>query len=353
MGPVLILTDGPTSGARLARDLGGAAKVCDLYDDSPVPSDARLVIADLCSPDSGSIARLQRALAVARAPATPLLYLIHGSLERGEIQATMLGATRTLPASAAASFLRNAVSTLSPETQAAESAIREAQAVKVQEARRAFAALFTKQRPTLQSVDDGTELVDRAIRDMKVRDWLSLVAEFDDVTHRHCLTVAGLAAAFAQTLGLNVGDSHLMTKGALLHDIGKAHVPLAILNKPGPLTPEERREMNKHPVYGYDMLVDGEFKPMTLQVVRSHHEFLDGSGYPDGLKGAQIPDPVRLITVCDIFAALIERRPYKSPKSAKDAYGILQGMAGRLDQDLVRVFAPVAFATEEEDPTAT
>jgi len=80
--------------------------------------------------------------------------------------------------------------------------------------------------------------------------------------------------------------------------------------------------------------------------VRSHHEMLDGSGYPDGLTGAAIPDPVRLITVCDIFAALIERRPYKMPKSAAAAFQILTDMRGRLDQDLIRAFAPVALSIE-------
>lgn len=345
MRPVLILTDEPAGAQRLARHLGGDALVYDLYDDAAVPSDARLVIADLHSPDSGSIVRLQRALATARPATTPLLYLIHGNLQRGEIQATMLGASRTLPATAAAAFLMNAVAHLSAgapaETQAGK-------VIQIANARRAFTQIFTREAPSPQLVDEGTQLVDQAIRDMKVRDWLSLVAEFDDVTHRHCLSVAGLAAAFAQSLGLNHADSHLLTKGALLHDIGKAKVPLAILNKAGPLTAAERREMNKHPVDGYEMLVGSDYSEIVLKVVRSHHEMLDGSGYPDGLRAAAIPDLVRLVTVCDIFAALTERRSYKMPKSATAAYQILTEMRGRLDQDLIRAFAPVAFSIEDD-----
>ena len=81
-----------------------------------------------------------------------------------------------------------------------------------------------------------------------------------------------------------------------------------------------------------------------LAVVRSHHEMLDGSGYPDGLTGWEIPDLVRLVTVCDIYGALIERRPYRAPMPAGKAYGILVSMAGRLDADLVRAFRPVADA---------
>lgn len=349
MRPVLILTDDPTGGQRLARNLGGGATVHDLYDDAPMPLDAPLIVADLSSPDSGSIRRLQKALGIARAPTTPLLYLIHGSVERGEIQATMLGATRSLPASTAIAFLMNAVANLIPTE---PPPARPDPAVQVEDARRVFNSLFSKEAPSLQLVDEGTHLVDDAVRDMKVRDWLNRVAQFDDVTHRHCLSVAGLAAAFAHSLGLNAADSHLLTKGALLHDIGKANVPLAILNKPGPLNADERRAMNRHPVYGFDMLQGRSYSPITLSVVRSHHEMLDGSGYPDGLKGRQIPDLVRLITICDIFAALIERRPYKMPKSAQSAYQILTEMRGRLDQDLVRAFASVAFAVGEDDSLA-
>jgi HD-GYP domain-containing protein (c-di-GMP phosphodiesterase class II) len=85
---------------------------------------------------------------------------------------------------------------------------------------------------------------------------------------------------------------------------------------------------------------------MTLAVVRSHHEYLDGSGYPDGLRAAEIPDLVRLITICDIYAALMEARPYKHPKSAREAFAILERMGTKLDGDLVRAFGRVAVACE-------
>ncbi|MEG9528408.1 MAG: HD domain-containing protein [Hyphomicrobiales bacterium] len=150
----------------------------------------------------------------------------------------------------------------------------------------------------------------------------------------------------AGTLGLKDSDSRHLVKGALLHDIGKAKIPLAILNKPAPLTPDERLEMDRHPALGHDMLRGETYDPLILSVVRSHHEFLDGSGYPDGLRGRDIPDLVRLITICDIFAALIEARPYKAPKSVHEAYAILERMGPKLDADLVRAFGPVAVACE-------
>jgi HD-GYP domain-containing protein (c-di-GMP phosphodiesterase class II) len=100
------------------------------------------------------------------------------------------------------------------------------------------------------------------------------------------------------------------------------------------------------------MLLTGDYDALTLSVVRSHHEYLDGSGYPDGLRGPQIPDLVRLITICDIFAALIEARPYKAPKSAPEAYAILRQMTAKLDVDLVRAFGEVAAACEPPRPAS-
>ncbi|MGT2485287.1 HD-GYP domain-containing protein [Methylobacterium oryzae CBMB20] len=250
-----------------------------------------------------------------------------------------------MPASAASAMLLNAVAAL---TNAAPSPPPTGTwRQHVDEARSAFVSLFRPdQVPPAAMVENGADLVNQAIREAKVRDWLKVVASFDDVTHRHCLSVAGIAAEFARVLGLNEADSRYLVKGALLHDIGKAKIPLAILNKPAPLTPTERAEMDRHPALGHAMLLTGDYDALTLSVVRSHHEYLDGSGYPDGLRGQQIPDFVRLITICDIFAALIEARPYKAPKSPREAYAILGSMTAKLDADLVRAFGAVAVACE-------
>lgn len=347
LGRTLILTDDLDRGERLARLLGGIGTVVlhDLYGDDVPPTGAALIVSDISALTSESVRRLRLALAAAREGKTPFVVLIHGNLQRGEMQATALGATRALPASAAGAMLLNVVGTLMQPAAGDETPgglQRQAG-----EARAAFATLFRADRaPAAAVVATGAALVNRAIRETTVRDWLHVVASFDDVTHRHCLTVAGLAAAFAQALGLNEADSFQLIKGALLHDIGKAQISLAILNKPAPLTPQERREMARHPALGYDMLRDGDYDPLTLAVVRSHHEYLDGSGYPDGLKGSQIPDLVRLITICDIFAALIEARPYKVPLPAAEAYAILERMGAKLDADLVRAFGLVAVACE-------
>jgi HD-GYP domain-containing protein (c-di-GMP phosphodiesterase class II) len=103
--------------------------------------------------------------------------------------------------------------------------------------------------------------------------------------------------------------------------------------------------MKQHPVIGYDLLKDiPGFSSETLDAVKHHHEYLDGTGYPDHLPAGQISDLVRLLTISDIFAALIEQRPYRQPMSRQDAYKILCDMDGKLEQPLVKAFRNIAIA---------
>jgi len=102
--------------------------------------------------------------------------------------------------------------------------------------------------------------------------------------------------------------------------------------------------MRRHPVIGHELLKDiADISPEILDGVRHHHEFLDGSGYPDGLKAPQISDLVRLLTISDIFAALIESRPYRPAMPRQRAYSILRGMDGKLERSLVKAFRNVAL----------
>ena len=101
----------------------------------------------------------------------------------------------------------------------------------------------------------------------------------------------------------------------MLHDLGKVHVPVAVLEKPGLLDDAEMEEMRKHPQLGFESLQNApDVHGDILEIVLRHHEFLDGSGYPDRLPSSQIRDSVRIITICDIFAALSQAWQQKSPK---------------------------------------
>jgi HD-GYP domain-containing protein (c-di-GMP phosphodiesterase class II) len=150
---------------------------------------------------------------------------------------------------------------------------------------------------------------------------------------------------FALSLGFSALDVKRLGVAATLHDIGKAAIPLEILDKPGALSDGEMAIMQGHARLGYDALRGTPgITAEVLDAVRHHHEFLDGSGYPDGLKGAEISDLVRVLTVSDIFAALIEVRSYRPPMARPKAYSILTEMAGtKLEKALVTAFKDVAL----------
>jgi putative nucleotidyltransferase with HDIG domain len=174
--------------------------------------------------------------------------------------------------------------------------------------------------------------------------WLDDVRRYHQGTFQHCLLVTGLAAGFALEAGFVDIDVKRLGIAATLHDIGKARIPLSILDKAGRLDPDEDEIMKRHPAIGYELLKDiPGINPDILDGVRHHHEYLDGSGYPDHLPAGQISDLVRLLTISDIFAALIESRPYREPMSRQDAYKTLCDMDGKLEVPLVKAFRNVAL----------
>ena len=134
----------------------------------------------------------------------------------------------------------------------------------------------------------------------------------DQYTHQHILRVQRYAVAAARHIGLAGIELEAITMGALLHDIGKLGVPEYVLLKPGRLTDEEFAKIKQHPQIGADILHPVEFPWPVLPVVRSHHEKWDGTGYPDGLKGEEIPRTARILAVADVYDALTSSRSYRS-----------------------------------------
>lgn len=350
MTTILVLTDQPERGRRLAGQIRalGEPLVIDLLDpcqarNVPDLSDVVAVVGDASLAHSLQVSGLHKYMHRLGSGRIPFLCVLHEDTPRAHVQAQALGATRTITADA---VVRDLVPTLRSIARIDDRAdVRTA----IGEADTAMTRIFDLGRaggcPEPAMAAAGAELVIGALNKADIRGWLDVVWRFDDATHQHCLLVAGLAAGFARQLGLRVQDCRDLTQAALLHDLGKARIPLAILNKPARLDEAEMAVIRTHPVLGLDMLRGQDYPAAMLAVVRSHHEALDGSGYPDGLSGNRIPDLVRLITVCDIFGALIERRPYKRPLSGEAAYDILRGMAGKVDPDLVKAFQPIAEAT--------
>lgn len=196
----------------------------------------------------------------------------------------------------------------------------------------------------------GSSQIIHALEQADMDTWLSVVRSHSSFTYRHVMIVTGFAGAFGNIFKLPFAEKERLTIGALVHDIGKIRIPQAILDKPDRLTDCELKKMRRHPEEGASILKrDGTLGDEVIAIARSHHEFLDGSRYPDGLKGSQIPDIVRVMTVVDIFSALVEARSYKESLPAEQAYKILEDMGPKLDQDIVQAFKPVALSEKASE----
>jgi putative nucleotidyltransferase with HDIG domain len=345
---VLLITDRPKQSAKLERllSLWGPCDVVDLHHRPMKGGQApnRLLVSDVDLSDRGAVEAVRDRLAEHRRKGMPLLCLLRDQSARLTTQANAIGASAILSADLPTKALLDEIGRiLNPD--GAMPMQRQFVAASAGMADMLTAAAEGRSLP-VAAIEGSVEAINRAADDRDLGAWLEMVWNHDDATYQHCLLVAGLAAAFAHALGFPESARKLVTSAAVLHDIGKARVPLAILHKSGKLTTEELAIMREHPQTGYEMLLrQGAFAREIVDATRSHHEYLDGSGYPQGLKANEIPDIVRMITICDIYAALIERRSYKAPMAPEQAYAMLVAMGPKLDADLLRAFRAVVLPT--------
>ena len=175
--------------------------------------------------------------------------------------------------------------------------------------------------------------------DATIEGWSMAMDLRDKETEGHTLRVTDMTVALARKLNLSDSEIVHVRRGALLHDIGKVGVPDSILLKPGLLTPEERRIIEKHPVYAFNMLQSITYLRPALDIPHLHHEKWDGSGYPYGLKGEQIPITARLFALVDVYDALTSDRPYRSAWSKDETITYIREQSGRhFDPTLVSLF---------------
>ncbi len=173
-----------------------------------------------------------------------------------------------------------------------------------------------------------------------VRAFSAAIDAKDVYTRGHSLRVARYAIALATGAGLSNRAIAGIRMGAYLHDIGKIVLDRSLLNKPAVLSADERQEMAAHPVVGFDVLSSVHFPwPEVPDIVRYHHERIDGTGYPDRLAGDEIPLPARVMSVADAFDAMTSKRPYRDPFEVGKALNELVESSGKqFDAGLVRVF---------------
>ena len=171
----------------------------------------------------------------------------------------------------------------------------------------------------------------------------------DAYTGKHADRVTAYGIEIARAMGLSLADEPRVEFGFLLHDIGKVAIPDAILYKPGSLTEKERALMAQHPLIGSEIVAGIEFLSEAAQVVRSHHERWDGNGYPDGLRGEEIPLAARVFAVADVLDALTTDRPYRPALPLAEARRMIVAAAGtQFDPRVIEAFASIPDKVFEE-----
>ncbi|HPU93078.1 MAG TPA: HD domain-containing protein [Candidatus Saccharicenans sp.] len=180
-----------------------------------------------------------------------------------------------------------------------------------------------------------------------------LVEARDPYTGSHQRRVADLARAIAVDMGLSAETIDGLSLAAMVHDVGKVAVPSEILNKPGPLNKSEWGLIKNHPRTGYELLKDVEFPWPVAKIILQHHERLDGSGYPDGLKGGEIRLEARILAVADVVEAMSSLRPYREPHPLEEALQEIEKNKGLLyDPDVVdfclRLFREKGYKLKED-----
>ncbi len=168
---------------------------------------------------------------------------------------------------------------------------------------------------------------------------ISMLKVSDEYTFKHSVDVATMAMVVAKKMGLSDNEVHEIGVAGLLHDIGKSKISNEILNKPGRLTEEEFSIMKKHPLYSYEILKNNQGIGDAVKLaVLQHHEKINAKGYPMGLEAEKISPYAKILTVVDIYDALVTDRPYKVAFSQRDAVEMLMAMTYELDMDSLKGF---------------
>src|SRR6266702_1729872 len=300
---LLLASDRNDQSSELAGILQSVGEV-DTIATSDIPEaparDLSGIVVDIDLRSAASVQLVRHQLRAEAYREMPRLFVLADALHHGSMQAWALGATDTIARPFDAQGILQRIRAAFPD----DSSYNETDRGKalnrgVEAAHGVMVKIFQKLRAGVplqfSDVVEAENKILKAIKHSSLREWLTTVGCHHTDSYRHCLFVTGFAVAFAQHLGMREDDQRRLTRAALLHDVGKAFVPVAILDKPGTLSDEEKTLIRKHPRLGYDALAaQGGFPAEMLDVVLHHHELLDGTGYPNGLRGNQISDIVRL-----------------------------------------------------------
>ncbi|MBX3553399.1 MAG: HD domain-containing protein [Pseudolabrys sp.] len=354
---LLLASDDEAQAEELARILGNLGRVesVSIFDlpDHPA-SDFSGVVVDIDLTSIAAVQRVRDKLTAKAYQMMPRLFVLAGALHHGSTQAWALGATDTIQRpfdpSSVLHRIRQAFSETAEDGRTAdERVLGNGVAAAMMVMVKIFHRLPAGIPLTLEDVTQAETQILRALKRCSLRQWLLAVSKHHKHSYRHTLHVTGYAVAFAQHLGMRDDDQRRLVRAALIHDVGKAFIPVDILDKTGALPAEEERVLTGHTRLGHDALAQqGGFPGEMLDVVLHHHEMLDGTGYPDGLRAEHISDIVRIITLADTYASLLEADAETPAMTPTQAFSIMELMAEKLDGALLQAFRPVAFGAWRE-----
>jgi len=213
----------------------------------------------------------------------------------------------------------------------------------------------TEQRQALEQIQNSSRVLKASQKRLQALLEESMMALaracelWEQDTADHLKRVRVVSQHLAQRLGFSCSQARLLGLAAVVHDIGKIGVGKEIVTKPGPLAGDEWQAMRQHTLLGLSILPNGPEMEWARQIVRHHHENFDGSGYPDGLKGEEIPLVARIVRVADTLDAMLSERPYRPAWSLKEALGELRGLAGKqFDPTVVQALERIVEAGRVE-----
>lgn len=350
---LLLASDRSDRSGELAAILSSVGEV-DIRPTADIPENPGKrfagVVVDINLRSPESVQRVRKKLSSKAYRDVPRLFVLADALHHANMQAWALGATDTIARPFSAADMLQRIRASFPADDGFDETDRGKLLNRgVAAAHEVMTKIFEKMPAgvplTMDDIVAAEAGILKAIKHSSLREWLTMIGTHHDDTYRHCLSVTGFAVAFGIQIGMREQDQRRLLRAALLHDVGKAFIPVAILDKQGKLTADDISVLRRHPRLGYDALSEqGGFPPEMLDAILHHHEFLDGSGYPNGLHDGQISDIVRLITIADIYAALTEQRAYRPAFSHARAFAIMENMGGKLDQQLLQAFRPVALS---------
>lgn len=311
-------------------------------------ANVKLIIIQVNLIDPNSILPLKRIMAMPERRNIPALFLLQEFSRREIVQATTLGAADyTLYPCPNNDFIHLVDTLINNEKGKAWEKLSPAQEEALKVSLKVVEKTFHNASKGLEvsqtEIKESCNLIIEATAKDGLTDWMNAIRFHHGYTYRHSMMVCGYLVSFGMLLQVKKTDLQRLAVGGMMHDIGKAMIPLSILDKPSGLTDSEQKIINKHPLHGQGILTRDNWDEAMIDIACHHHERLDGSGYPHGLKGNEITDITRLASIADIFSSLTDKRPYKAAMTAEDAIAAMLKMEGHLDIPLVKSFRDVVL----------